>query len=160
MVFEGNTPGEGGGVGPVQDILAEGNVLDAAVISEGGFSQGCYGIGNGEGCETILGEGFFADGDYGGVKGDAGEFAAEIGPIGDGIYRMGNIQGFTGDFTLRIPGDGDDGAVGCAGYLTLYPTPGGGGGGGQLGSRRTRATGRSERTAPGGRIRPFGRRGY
>ena len=62
VVFEGNTRGEGGGVGPVQDILAEGNVLDAAVIREGGLSQGCYGIGNGERCETILGKGFFADG--------------------------------------------------------------------------------------------------
>ena len=63
------------------------------------------------------------------MKGNAGEFVVEIGPIGDGFYRMGKFQGFTGDITLRIPGDGDDGAVGCAGYLTLYPTPGGGGGG-------------------------------
>ena len=93
------------------------------------------------------------------MNGNAGEFVVEIGPIGDGLYRMGKRQGFTGDVTLRIPGDGDNGAVGCSGYITLYPTPGGGGGG-QLGSRRTRATGRSERTAPGGRIRPFGRRGY
>ena len=63
------------------------------------------------------------------MKGNAGEFVVEIGPIGDGFYRMDKLQGFTGDVTLRIPGDGDDGAVGCAGYLTLYPTPGGGGGG-------------------------------
>ena len=63
------------------------------------------------------------------MKGNAGEFVVEIGPIGDGFYRMGKFQGFTGDVTLRIPGDGDDGAVGCAGYITLYPTPGGGGGG-------------------------------
>ena len=62
------------------------------------------------------------------MKGNAGEFAVEIGPIGDGFYRMGKLQGFTGDVTFGIPGDGDDGAVGCAGYLTLYPTPGGGGG--------------------------------
>ena len=61
------------------------------------------------------------------MKGNAGEFAVEIGPIGDGFYRMGKLQGFTGDVTFGIPGDGDDGAVGCAGYLTLYPTPGGGG---------------------------------
>ena len=63
------------------------------------------------------------------MKGNAGEFVVEIGPIGDGFYRMGKVQGFTGDVTFRIPGDGDDGAVGCASYLRLYPTPGGGGGG-------------------------------
>ena len=55
------------------------------------------------------------------MKGNAGEFVVEIGPIGDGFYRTGKVQGFTGDVTFGIPGD--DGAVGCSGYLRLYLHP-------------------------------------
>ena len=57
------------------------------------------------------------------MKGNAGEFVVEIGPIGDGFYRTGKLQGFTGDIPFQIPGDGDDGAVGCADYLKPYPPP-------------------------------------
>ena len=107
LIFEGNIVGKGVGGGPVQQVLADGNLLDAAVSGECRVAQGLYRLRNGKFGQAVLGEGFFSDGDYRGGERNTGQAVLVVGPFGDGCERGGNSQGFGENTALGIPGYGD-----------------------------------------------------